>query len=408
MTICKKILAGISLFSLLILPTSAAMADNASISAEIDALKTRIAQLEKATMNNASKTPPSVADGLIISGGSTITLQSSIDANGTPRRGEDVTDATYSIDIAISKPVGDNGEIFLTLEGGNGEGVDGEVQTFSGVNGDALADGDTIRIAEAGYSHSFADDKFSLTFGVLDSTGLLDANNFANDECSQFLSPIFVNNPAIEFTQDYTVGATITAALCESVTLDAGMYENDGDAEDVTDNSFIFAQTTVKTNIGDQEGNYRLFLWANQSNHTKFNDATKTYEDNTGIGISCDQKINDNIGLFLRYAQQDKDVSTLESSWSFGSSISGDIWGCSADELGIAVGQNMPSEEYKNLGNPGENETLMEIYYKWQVNDNVAISPDVQVIWDPNGIDNPNVGRDDTIIVAGLRAQLDF
>lgn len=401
----QKIFAGLAVLAMLTAPV-AAFADTASIDDEISALKTRIAQLEKAAATEQAPAA-SVSDGLTISGGATLIVQTA-QSNTAPTVGEDSTDGTYSVDIGITKSVGDKGEIFVCLEAGKGEGLDGEVATFAGVNGDAMGEDEEVKVTEVGYSHLFADDKLALTFGIIDPSNALDANNFAGDECSQFLNPVFINNPAVEFTEDNAMGILLTAELCETFTLDAGIYENDGDGEDVVDNSLIFAQGTLTTNICGKEGNYRLFVWANQDNHQKLSDPSMSSEDNTGVGISFDQMVTDNAGLFLRYAMQDDEIATLESAWSLGANLNGAMWGCDSDEIGIAFGQNNPSDEYKKLGNPAADESVMEIYYKWQINDNVALSPDLQVVWDPNGVDTEDAGTNDTIVIAGIRAQLDF
>lgn len=400
----KKFITVITLTTLSIVSTSIAFADNSTIEDEINSLKTRIAQLEKASVSS-NKQAPSIADGLVVEVGSTLVLQATHDANGTSRRGEDVTDSTYSLDISFSKAVGDSGNLFATLEAGNGNGVAGdEVITFSSVNGDALAGNKKLDIAEVGYTQAFMDGKFSLTFGVLDSAAVLDANLLANDECTQFLNSAFINSTAIEFTNDYSLGAVITAEINPCVTLDIGAYEDDSDFEDSSDKHLIFAQGTVKT----ENGNYRLFFWNDNSNHTNLTDPTRTNESNSGVGISFDQQIWDNMGIFLRYAMQDSDVSVIDRSWSVGSSINGSLWDRENDAIGLAIGQNMPSDKYKEAGNPADDETVLEIFYKWQANNNIAISPDIQLIWSPNGVDNSIPGRDDTVLVAGIRAQLDF
>lgn len=400
----KKFITSVTLITLPFLSAPLAIADTSTIEDEINSLKTRIAQLEKASMSS-SKTTTSIADGLVMKVGSTIVLQSTHDANATSRRGEDVTDSTYSLDITFSKAVGDNGNLFATLEAGNGGGVAGEeVVTFSSVNGDALAGNKKLDIAEVGYTHAFMDGKVSLTFGILDSAAVLDTNLFANDECTQFLNSAFINSTAIEFTNDYSLGAVLTAEISPCVTLDVGAYEDDSNFEDSSDNHLFFAQGTLKA----EKGNYRLFFWNDNSNHANLTDSTRQNESNSGFGISFDHQLFENIGLFLRCAMQDSDVSIVDRSWSIGSNITGSLWNRTDDVLGLAVGQNMPSDKYKEAGNPADDETVMEIFYKWQASSNVAISPDIQLIWSPNGIDNSVPGSDDTIFVAGIRAQLDF
>ena len=78
------------------------------------------------------------------------------------------------------------------------------------------------------------------------------------------------------------------------------------------------------------------------------------------------------------------------------------------DVLAFAIGQVFPSEEYKDAGNPGKGEGHIEAYYKLQVNKCLAISPDIQLIWNPNGVGKSSEGDNDTIFVYGMRAYLEF
>lgn len=83
-----------------------------------------------------------------------------------------------------------------------------------------------------------------------------------------------------------------------------------------------------------------------------------------------------------------------------------------ADVLAFAVGQVIPSDDYKNAGSAtvttpkAESEGHMEAYYRIFVNDHLSVSPDFQYIWNPFGKDV----ADDTssIFIAGMRAQVDF
>ncbi|MBL7081743.1 MAG: carbohydrate porin [Candidatus Omnitrophica bacterium] len=70
--------------------------------------------------------------------------------------------------------------------------------------------------------------------------------------------------------------------------------------------------------------------------------------------------------------------------------------------------QSMPGDDYGKAGNPDHNEGHFEAYYNIHINDNLSISPDLQVIWNPKGVGSPDQGRDDTIVVLGLRTQVNF
>ena len=76
--------------------------------------------------------------------------------------------------------------------------------------------------------------------------------------------------------------------------------------------------------------------------------------------------------------------------------------------MALAVGQAIPGKEYGDAENPHRNETHLETYYSFKVNDYLTLSPDFQVIWDPNGFGNEEEGDNDPIFVYGGRAQVGF
>ena len=143
---------------------------------------------------------------------------------------------------------------------------------------------------------------------------------------------------------------------------------------------------------------------------------TKNILEVKDLGISFDQEIGDNFGIFVRYAWQnperrlnglDADFS-LEHSWSTGLQFSGIAWGRDDDLFAIAYGQVIPSDDYRNAGTNlnARSEDHLEAYYSVKVNDHLTISPDIQVIQDPYGGDAVN--GNSTLVIGGLRIQIDF
>lgn len=136
--------------------------------------------------------------------------------------------------------------------------------------------------------------------------------------------------------------------------------------------------------------------------------------------MSFDQKANDIVTLFVRYGWQNPKVYSpeltatngsyysLEQSWSAGFQVEGKPWGREKDIFAFAVGQIMPSDDYKkaNDGYLAKTEGHLETYYRIHVNDHLSISPDFQYIWNPFGKDV--AGDTNGIFVGGMRAQIDF
>jgi hypothetical protein len=146
--------------------------------------------------------------------------------------------------------------------------------------------------------------------------------------------------------------------------LNYGVFDGDSDWDDIGDNLFNVGQVTFKTGFFGLPGNYRFFGWSNKSRHTKWLDPAKEKEGTYGFGLSFDQKANDIITLFARYGWQDPkvfnpDITTagdlnysLKHSWSAGLQIEGKPWKRDNDVFALAVGQAIPSKDYKNASIP--------------------------------------------------------
>jgi len=360
-----------------------------------------------------------LSDGLKISGGATMILQGTSNTNATTVKKGSRADASYSADIVLEKEFPDIGGTFVVdLVAGKGAGLTDELSLFSGVNGDADND-ENVRVDEVWYEQKLAGERAFLTFGKLDPSGYFDTNAVANDETTQFLADMFVNNPSIEFPGK-TAGVRLTVYPVEWLGVGAGVFDADTDFEEVNSDPFAIGEVTFKPKFFGRDGNYRFLAWNSGADHTDWRDTSRTGENAYGYAVSFDQGLTDNITAFARYGWQDPNVYdptrttagdlvySLERSWSAGLQCLGTPWGRANDIVGLAVGQAIPSGEYKKAdpARRAKNEGRLEAYYRIQVNDHLSISPDFQYIWNPFGKDI----ADDTsnVAVYGLRTQIDF
>lgn len=399
----------------------------AELKAQVKALQARVEALEasqetvqaKQTKTDERitkiKTMPSILEGINISAGATFVVQGTHNANGDnlDRDREDAGDASYSIGLGFEKEFEDYGKAVITLEAGGGAGVEDELKLFSNVNADADND-ENIRLTEAFYEHYLKDLPLTLAFGKIDVKGYIDTNDYANDECTQFFGRMFKNSATIEFA-DNGPGIGFTLKPADFVDANLVLADADSDWEDMFDNIFLAGQVSLRPNLFNRDGNYRILAWINDQAHTGWSDSSSTKDNGYGFGISFDQGIADNLGAFIRYGWQDPgqrlsgldDDFSLEHSWSAGLQFNGNIWDRDKDVFALAIGQVIPSSDYKNAGDlNAKNEGHFEVYYSYVVNDYLTLSPDIQVIWNPYGKDATT--GDDAIIVGGLRGQVDF
>ncbi|MDD5503840.1 MAG: carbohydrate porin [Candidatus Omnitrophica bacterium] len=353
--------------------------------------------------------------GLAIGAGGTFILQSSAKVNGDEYidKNRNASDASYSMDLEFGKTFDDYGMAFLHLETGSGPGIDERLKVFSPVNRDADDSDSGVSVTEIWYEHYFKFMPLTVTFGKIDPTAYIDTNAYANDECRQFLGSVFRNSPVIEFPDDNTAGIRAAVEINSFMDIEFISADADADWKDVFNNMFVAGQFNIKPDIFKKKGNYRVYAWLNDKNHIKWSDSLKDKERGYGLGVSVDQEIADAVGVFARYGWQDPEVYaqdaeySLEQSWSAGVNLSGKAWGREDDVFAIAFGQAKPSGDYKKADEfKAKTENHLEFYYNYKVNENLSISPDAQVIWDPYGADALNT--DKSIFIAGIRAQVDF
>lgn len=431
-------------------------ADELSIRDEINQLKERIAVLEKkvvdqdkyiATQDSKAQAqkqaiteyesrlsqfeeklkrvpgePMQIMEGLELGAGGTFIIQGTNNVNydgdgQTLKKGR--TDGSYSADVTLAKEFKEvDGRAFVHLEAGQGAGLEDNLVLYSNVNRDAGDSEAKVEVTEFWYEQNLFKDKAALTFGKLDPSAYFDQNEVANDETTQFLGRIFRNSPVVEFP-DNNAGIRLAYLPTEWMELGYGLFNANSGWEKIGDNLFNIGQISFKTNFFNLAGNYRFYGWANNANHTKWSDDTKTKETAYGFGLSIDQKANQIVTFFARYGWQNPKVYnpeltatngstySLEQSWSVGFQVEGKPWGRQKDIFAFAVGQVMPSDDYKTVNNLlAKPEGHLETYYKIHVNDHLSISPDLQYIWNPFGKDV--TGDTSGIFVGGMRAQVDF
>ncbi len=356
--------------------------------------------------------------GIQMSVGGTFVLQGAHNINSATSDGRNAISPSFSADVAFERKIEQIGaDMFLHLEGGQGTGVENDLVVFSNVNRDA-DDDLNVRLTELWYEQTLFSERLAITFGKLDPTVYFDTNDAANDETTQFLARIFRNNPAIAFP-DNTFGARIAILPAEWFEASYGVFDANADWRDVDGKLFHAGQVEFKPNLFGKHGHYRFMVWANTSDHTKWNNPASTNNTTYGLALSFDQKIIDELTLFARYGWQnpnlynptvttvDGDNFSIAQSWSGGLSLSGALWGRENDTLAAAVGQVIPSSGYKNAtGLNAKNEEHVELYYNIYINKHLALTPEFQMVVHPFGGDAAkNRG---TVYVGGLRAQLDF
>ena len=398
---------------------------------EIDELRSRIEELEKKADGEKvvdelghKYHPIHSLYGLKISGGLTLS------AHGISGiTGDKTGAAAVSADLVIESPIGNNGTVALVLDFEHGGGLSSQPGFFTAPNGNPTGynadlesfDDDGVHVTQVYYEHNF-NDRFFITVGQLDPTGYFDGNELANNELSQFMANIFVNNPTIEWGGSgdfYGPGVRVTYFPTENFDISVGAFEGNGDYADTFDNPFLMVEANLKANLLGRDGNYRAYYWYRRGRGSAADTATPTdlslaEEINSGVGVSIDQMLTDNLGVWLRAGAQRDKVAQFDSFVGTGLSLAGSAFGRENDSAGFGYAATFIGDAYEAYlktvtpALDAVTEHYIEAYYDYAVGEATAtsglhIAPDLQYIVNPGG-DND---ADDAFIY-GVRMQVHF
>ena len=296
---------------------------------------------------------------------------------------------------------------FVDLEAIGGNGPDEIIGSFSGLNDDSGSfqddDGlDRLSVREVWLQSFLLDERLRLVAGKIDLTNYFDSNTVANDETTQFITSAFVNNPTMEVPEN-APGIIAFFDTRRGFSFGLGLQSADDSGFNITDDIYAIAEIGYRSHFFfGQEGNYRIWGRINGGR-----------DDNRGFGISIDQNLSTRLTFFARYGANEENgpssspeadtdaVDILEgdadiaSAWSTGLRFRSPFFSRVNDEVAFAFGS------LDIVG--GDDESAAEIYYKYQVNEHFAVTPNFQAIFDPAGI-----GDVDTVAVAGVRTQIEF
>ncbi len=266
------------------------------------------------------------------------------------------------------------------------------------------------------------------TFGKMDIFGFFDQNTVAGDEAGQFLNSVFVHNPLLDAGGEVGVDANgfqpgfVASYANDKLRPDhwkisAGVFGTGEGANysRVFTAPLMMVQAEANLSLfGGLRGNYRAYAWHNGQG-AQFDGTTSHH---AGWGLSIDQRLTDDLYVFGRYGHLSKGDSPFDRALTLGGELKGSLWGRGEDALGLGWGWLRASKQFRansasvdvdGDGNfdysymPDGAEQLMELYYRYHINGQLSLSPDVQFV--------RHIGADrgaSTTKVYGLRATIAY
>jgi hypothetical protein len=408
-------------------------------------LATRLKAVEMQTLNmqKQARTLESLEG---VSAGISLTTVAQHASNLSANDAFDASQLNYRGDIFVNLPmpkIGDtDSKIFTQFRIGQGKGLNALSSVFAKPNASAFRasggnpDDSVAILGQAWYQASIplpfggfrplSRETLEVNFGKMDPFAFFDQNAAANDETRQFLNTAFVHNALLDAGGDIGVDANGFSPgmrvsylnereKLEKWRLSLAVFGAGQGANYVRffSSPLVIAQAETQERFFDGLiGNYRVYTW-NNGQGTNYDGVASPH---TGWGMSFDQRIGDGITAFGRYGEVNQGKLYFDRTVSLGTEINGSYWRRAGDVVGVAFSAQRIGASFHNdsatldantdgkldYGYTAQGwENVTELYYRYRINKQFELSPDLQFIMNPAGN-----GAASSVTILGLRAQL--
>lgn len=319
----------------------------------------------------------------------------------------------YVADLEVTVVPVKGGELYARLHTGDGDGADRRLEEegalfadLNTLNDDNTGDGD-LDMLELVYTQRFLEDRWFVALGKTEPLVFMDDNALANCEVGQFWGKPFVNNPMLDSEDEYAPLVAVGFSPRERFSL-VGVYQSssrprrEGSEQkdkykDGFDEPFVGGQLTYSPQLGDREGNYRLYGWVQAYDQPEVTGSGT--DKGWGIGISADQALTERLGVFGRFGYSNEKVYEVPWFWSLGAVLTGPIPGRAEDQIGVGIAGLKANEDFAD----DDTELHSELYYRSVVCEHFALTFDFQYVANPLG----DSGNDD-VVAGGIRGEISF
>ncbi len=234
-------------------------------------------------------------------------------------------------------------KFYARFHNGNGTGIDRVFGDYFFANANTLGDDNTdgdydLKLLEGYFSFSLFNDKLEIVAGKTEPLFFIGQNEFANDEASMFIGKPLVNDVFVDSENLYApiLGFTYSfrnvefSGFVQSIERHKVFYNGVSWEIDETgthsfgEKLFTGFQVNFKTNFKGLKGNYRFYFYNNSHPHFPFgfnlNDPNlkPEIENADGYGLSFDQYVSENLGVFVKYGKAKKKVYAFDEYFALG------------------------------------------------------------------------------------------
>lgn len=302
----------------------------------------------------------------------------------------------------------------------------GSIQVISSIDAYSLT-----HFSEFWYSHEIITDKFKIKVGKQDAS-----NDFFNTNAAfDFINSSLTVNPTIPMPAypEQGLGAIIFTRLYKGLTFKTGIYDGQPKGEDFgfkttfdsNGGTFYVFEPSIEHSIKGLYGKYIVGMWYHSG---KIKEIGTSYEDTQdllstihNISTASPRNLTSRYGIYASFQQMiykelknpDQGLSVLgEFGWTpakdnqlskyyaGGLYYQGLIPGRDSDTAGIAFALADISDRLE-ISESRTFETVLEIFYKLKLTKFLAIQPDLQYVFNPNGNGN-------NALAIGIRTIINF
>ena len=280
----------------------------------------------------------------------------------------------------------------------------GDLQVLSNIEAP-----DRIQLSEFGYEQSLFNDRIDAIIGKQDANAVFDLLECAGD----FVNSSFgiIPNIPVPIYPDQGIGAVTVIKPVSWFNVKAGVFDGDSKGNHLGFKSTFDGQNGIVTivesgitpTIKGNNGNYFIGYWLHSAGADEiYSNNPASYGDNYGIYTSFEQELfkkhNSDQGFSIlgQFGWAPSDRNEIARYYGTGLVYTGLFPKRNNDITGIGLALVDLSKRYKRSESV-KNEAAIELYHKFQINDTLALQPDVQIIVNADGSRK-------TAIVIGLRS----
>jgi porin len=295
------------------------------------------------------------------------------------------------------------GTIFVLGQNVHGHGLTeqqvGDIQTISSIDAS-----DRTQLSEYWIEQEFIKDRFKVKVGKMDANG--DFSIF--DVTENYINSSFTLNPTIPMPTypEPAIGGILTVRPYKGFIIQGGVFDGETDTGhfgfrttfDGDGGAFVIAQPSIEHNYRNLPGKYIAGFWYHSGDLAEITTNPNPrllrshYGFYTGFSQmlfrenSSDEENLQGLTLHAQYGWTPAKYHEITNFYGAGLSYTGLIPHRNDDVSGIGVAIADISNKLSNFSGTSV-ETALELFYRFQITPFLAIQPDLQYIFNPNGIE---------------------